>query len=257
MTIQVEWIAITLSREKSLFLDHKVKFYCYTIYLFSIQLFIFSGVGKTSLVSKYISNVCSTEIAPTIGASFLTCNINIDDIKVRLQIWDTAGQERFRSMAPLYYRNANAALLVFDITSYQTFEDIKTWILELQKNVHEKMVFLLVGNKIDLENERMVPREEASVYANSLGASYFETSAVKDCNIEALFVAVAFGIMKIGGNHVTLANGFSSKMGAVQLAEEFEIMNGLVTGEGRLEEPSWQRDNIAHGETKTLGWCCF
>ncbi|XP_063700869.1 uncharacterized protein LOC134831142 [Culicoides brevitarsis] len=212
------------------------------------------GVGKTSLVSKYVSNVCSN-ISPTIGATFMTISLNIDDIKVRLQIWDTAGQERFRSMAPLYYRNANAAILVFDITIYATFLDVKSWVLELQKNVHGSMTLALVGNKIDLEENRMVSREEATLYANSLGAAYFETSTVKDCNIEAIFVNIALGTMKMCGRKPSVENGFSSQMGAVQLAEE--TFNGLTTGIGILEEPSWSRDNIAHGESKHLGWCCF
>lgn len=213
-----------------------------------------TGVGKTSLVTKYLENVCNN-VAPTIGASFMSCNINIDDVKVKLQIWDTAGQERFRSMAPLYYRNANAALLVFDITVYNTFQDVKSWVLELQKNVQDSMVLALVGNKIDLEENRMVSREEASLYANSLGATYFETSTVKDCNIEAIFVSIALGTMKMCGHKPSIENGFSSQMGAVQLAEE--TFNGLTTGVGVLEQPSWQRDNIAHGESKHLGWCCF
>lgn len=97
-----------------------------------------------------------------------------------LKVWDTAGQERFRAMAPMYYRNANAALLVFDISQYNTFKDIKSWVHELQRNVQEPMVLSLVGNKIDLEKNRSVSREEASLLAHSIGGNYFETSAVKD-----------------------------------------------------------------------------
>lgn len=100
----------------------------------------------------------------------------------------------------------------------------------------------------------MVSREEATLYANSLGASYFETSTVKDCNIEAIFVNIALGTMKMFGR--TPSMEFSSKMGAVQLAEE-NLTNDLTTGIGVLEQPSWSRDNIAHGESKHLGWCCF
>lgn len=97
-----------------------------------------------------------------------------------LQVWDTAGQERFKAMAPLYYRNANAALLVFDLTQYNSFVEIKSWVQELQRNVQEPMVLSLVGNKLDLEEKRAVSREEAALYATSIGGNYFETSALQD-----------------------------------------------------------------------------
>jgi len=132
------------------------------------------------LVAKYISNIYCKEIGPTIGASFFTCKINLNNTKVKMQLWDTAGQERFKAMAPMYYRNANAALLVFDVTQHTSFEEVKSWILELQKNVLEPMFLLLVGNKIDLEEQRAVSREEAFLYSQSIGAKYLETSAVKD-----------------------------------------------------------------------------
>lgn len=131
-----------------------------------------------------------------------------------MQLWDTAGQERyvqkkrtikkcrkfyvffippmkckcrFKAMAPMYYRNANAALLVFDVTNYTTFSEVKSWILELQKNVQEPMFLLLVGNKIDLDEDRAVSREEAIVYAQSIGAQFLETSVVKD---QVMFVPI-------------------------------------------------------------------
>lgn len=88
-------------------------------------------MGKTSLVVRYISNVYTKDVAPTIGASFFTCKVNLNEMKVKMQVWDTAGQERFRAMAPMYYRNANAALLVFDISKYNSFMEIKSWVQEL------------------------------------------------------------------------------------------------------------------------------
>ena len=87
----------------------------------------------------------------------------------------------------MYYRNANAALLVFDVTNYTTFSEVKSWILELQKNVQEPMFLLLVGNKIDLEQERAVSREEAIIYAQSIGAQFLETSVIKE---QVMFVSI-------------------------------------------------------------------
>lgn len=97
-----------------------------------------------------------------------------------MQLWDTAGQERFKAMAPMYYRNANAALLVFDVTNHTSFEEVKSWILELQRNVQEPMFLLLVGNKIDLEKQRAVSREEAVIYSQSIGAKFIESSVFFD-----------------------------------------------------------------------------
>ncbi|XP_073972170.1 RAS oncogene family member RabX1 [Rhodnius prolixus] len=155
------------------------------------------GVGKTSMVVRYIGKMFSHHISPTIGASFFTCNINIGETKVKLQVWDTAGQERFRSMAPMYYRNANAALLVFDITQPATFNSIKSWVKELQRNVEEPLVLCVVGNKTDLQSQRKVAREEAQLYATSIAASYFESSALNDSGIEDIFLCCAAGMITL------------------------------------------------------------
>lgn len=214
------------------------------------------GVGKTSLVAKHISNIHNSNVQPTIGASFSSCTVHIEDIKVKLQIWDTAGQERFRAMTPMYYRNSNGALLVFDLTNHKSFEDVKNWVMELHKNVPEPMIMSVIGNKADLMENRAVSREEASIYANSINATYFETSAVRDCNIESIFITLAMGICKLNKITPTVSNGFSSQMAAVQLAEDLDS-SGLVTGVGIVESASWARETYAHGDAKHLGWCCY
>ncbi|PWN46215.1 hypothetical protein IE81DRAFT_272977, partial [Ceraceosorus guamensis] len=108
-------------------------------------------VGKTSLVHRYITGTFQASSIPsTIGASFLTQKLVVDGTKVRLQLWDTAGQERFRSMAPMYYRGSNAAVIVYDITNAASFQDVKTWIEELRKNVTSDLIIHVVGSKLDL-----------------------------------------------------------------------------------------------------------
>lgn len=102
------------------------------------------------------------------------------DARLGRQVWDTAGQERFRSMAPMYYRNANAALLVFDITCRASFAAVKGWVKELQSNAAGPLVLALVGNKADLAAARAVPATDAARYAAALGAPYTETSALHD-----------------------------------------------------------------------------
>ncbi|XP_046473555.1 ras-related protein Rab-31 isoform X1 [Neodiprion pinetum] len=164
------------------------------------------GVGKTMVICRYITKMFNRRISPTIGAAFYTCNINLERVKVKLQIWDTAGQERFRSMAPMYYRNANVALLVFDLTKHSSFNEIKSWVVELKRNVDKTMVLVLVGNKSDLVSQRTVDAEEASQYATSIGASYHETSAVcDDGGVESVFVAAAAGLYDLSEeNHERL-----------------------------------------------------
>lgn len=193
------------------------------------------GVGKTSMVVRYIGKMFSHHISPTIGASFFTCKLNIEDTKVKLQVWDTAGQERFRSMAPMYYRNANAAILVFDITQYFTFTSIKSWVKEIQRNVEEPIVLCIVGNKTDLEPQRKVPKEEAQVYAESIGATYFEASALHDQGIEQIFLKVGMGLINLSKDAlVTSLRVYDSETTPHSPTSSFPITYGTVE-DGRQE----------------------
>ncbi|XP_059062544.1 ras-related protein Rab-31 [Achroia grisella] len=206
------------------------------------------GVGKTSLVVRYIGKMFSKHISPTIGASFFTCNINVDDARVKLQVWDTAGQERFRSMAPMYYRNANAALLVFDITNIHSFTAIKGWVRELHSNVPEPMVLSMVGNKCDLEERREVSHHEATQYAASIGAHYCETSALHDQGIDQVFRSTATALLKMSS---------SSPMSSLRT---YDTADGnpseeMATHTGKVELPAWSIGNIAHGEMQK-NMCC-
>ncbi|KIW07997.1 uncharacterized protein PV09_00943 [Verruconis gallopava] len=128
------------------------------------------GVGKTSLVHRYVKNAFAPSIHSTIGASFLTKRVvDIDSSSVvRLQIWDTAGQERFRSISKLYYRGANAALLCYDITSAASFTEMGHWLVELRSNLPEDTILHVVGTKADVVAEdpskRQVPFERVIAY---------------------------------------------------------------------------------------------
>ncbi|KAF5363740.1 hypothetical protein D9756_000601 [Leucocoprinus leucothites] len=121
-----------------------------------------SGVGKTSLLQRYTQNKFDPKnTTSTSGAFFVTKKVHVNGLKVRLQLWDTAGQERFRSMAPMYYRGANAALLLYDITNASTFEDVHGWLLELKKNCSPELIIYIVGAKADLEQNRQVTTDLA------------------------------------------------------------------------------------------------
>lgn len=121
-----------------------------------------SGVGKTSLLQRYTQNRFDPKnTTSTSGAFFVTKKVYVKGLKVRLQLWDTAGQERFRSMAPMYYRGANAALLLYDITNASTFQDIRGWLEELKKNCPPELIIYIVGSKADLYRHRQVTSDLA------------------------------------------------------------------------------------------------
>lgn len=155
------------------------------------------GVGKTSVVIRYVGGMFSKAVSPTIGASFFTYKMTLEQYRVKLQVWDTAGQERFRSMAPMYYRKANAAMLMYDITSLDSFYDIKDWVKELKKNVDTPIVLCLLGNKSDLESGRKVSKEDAEEYAASIDALFYETSALKNIGIEDAFLQVSKNLINL------------------------------------------------------------
>ena len=156
-----------------------------------------SGVGKTSVVLRYVQGVYSLDQPSTIGASFMTKRMFLDDWKVKLQIWDTAGQERFRSMTPMYYRGASAAILVYDVTSVESFECVKDWVTELRTQVQHDIVLAIAGNKKDLEEQRTVKLAKAKEYADSVGAIIYETSAKDNEGIEELFVDVSRRLIEL------------------------------------------------------------
>jgi len=147
-------------------------------------------VGKTSLCLRYVQNAFNDKHLSTIQASFLTKRLNVDNKRVGLAIWDTAGQERFHALGPIYYRDANGALLVYDITDRDSFIKVQTWVKELRKMLGKEVVLAIAGNKCDLERSRVVSIEEAEQYAESVGAKHYSTSAKLNKGLEELFLDV-------------------------------------------------------------------
>lgn len=150
-----------------------------------------SSVGKTCMVYKLISGYFDESATPTLGASYSLKILEVDKIEVSLQIWDTAGQERFRVLTPMYYRGAQAALLVYSITDELTFEEIDFWANSIKENNCDDVLLFLVGNKIDLHKDRKVSEESGRAKAEKIGAEFFETSAKTGDGIDELFLNIA------------------------------------------------------------------
>ncbi|KAG2483284.1 hypothetical protein HYH03_017831 [Edaphochlamys debaryana] len=147
------------------------------------------GSGKSSLVLRYVKGQFFDYQASTVGAAFLTKTL--PELNVKFEIWDTAGQERYHSLAPMYYRGAAAAIIVYDITSPDSFTRAKSWVRELQRQGNPNMIMALAGNKADLESQRAVTAEEAQAYAAENGLYYLETSAKTAANVNELFEEIA------------------------------------------------------------------
>lgn len=147
--------------------------------------------GKTSIIQRFVNNQFTPTSVSSMQAAFFKKTVNLKSSEQVLEIWDTAGQERFRSLAPMYYRDARAAIIVFDVTDANSFSKAKQWVNELKSARGDNIIISLVGNKIDLQFIRVVQANEAKQYANSQGFMYYETSAKNGTNIEELFRDIA------------------------------------------------------------------
>lgn len=149
-----------------------------------------TSVGKSCLVVRFCRGDFYDYQEPTIGAAFLTQTVALSDMTVRFELWDTAGQERYRSLAPMYYRGASAAVVVFDVTNRDSFEGAKSWVKELERRGEKNVVIALAGNKADIKG-RTVELEEAQNYAKEHGLIYMDTSAKSNLNVKEIFTAIA------------------------------------------------------------------
>ncbi|RNF01440.1 Rab family, other [Trypanosoma rangeli] len=213
-------------------------------------------VGKTSLVSRFVQDTFDENQSSTIQASMhMSADVPLLDgsgATVNLNVWDTAGQERFHALGPIYYRNADGALLVYDITDADTLEKVRLWIRELRAVVGSRIQLVICGNKSDLEEDRDIARETAVAFAKAQGALHFDTSAKTGDNVAEAFQALATAIATASGGRGSgsgaTSAGTANNPGSVTAAADRRRRRGLLRIEELQDEPVDSR-----GQAPTAG----
>ncbi|TFG22046.1 MAG: GTP-binding protein [Promethearchaeota archaeon] len=224
-------------------------------YLFKSIVVGDGGVGKTALTLRFSKGFFTEDYKMTIGVDFHVKTISIDtqeegQIMVKLQIWDTGGQERFSSIRPMYYRGALGALLIFDLTSYESFEHLPQWIEEIRSNIKNEVPFLLVGNKSDLVDIRAVSLEEINDFTEKFNLYYMETSAKTGEGVGDCFYILACLMVGSGVPDQLVSKGIVSSPGNVLVATSAPVATPLTQQEPEefpayVIEPEPQNDFAA------------
>jgi len=163
-------------------------------YLFKLLLIGDSGVGKSCLLLRFADDTFTESYISTIGVDFKIRTIELEGKTIKLQIWDTAGQERFRTITSSYYRGAHGIIVTYDVTEMPSFNNVKTWLTEIDRFACEGVNKLLVGNKCDLVSKKAVDFDTAKQFADSLNIPFLETSAKNAHNVEQAFLTMAANI---------------------------------------------------------------
>ncbi|XP_067928156.1 ras-related protein Rab-35-like [Watersipora subatra] len=172
-------------------------------HLFKLLIIGDSGVGKSSLLLRFADNTFSGTYITTIGVDFKIRTIDVDGEKCKLQIWDTAGQERFRTITATYYRGTHGVIVVYDVCSGETFANVRRWIHEIDNNC-DNVSRILVGNKDDDPEKKIVPTSDAQKFSQQINIPFFETSAKENKNVEEMFVAISRLVLKDKKNRQVL-----------------------------------------------------
>eukprot|EP01084_Bolivina_argentea_P186716 321760_1 len=176
-------------------------------HLFKVVLIGDASVGKTSLLLRFADDSFEDNYISTVGVDFRFRTVTVDNELVKMQIWDTAGQERFRTITSAYYRGANAVILIYDITNYETFSHVQDWLDEVHKAAGESVTNMFVGNKSDLINQRQVSEDEAKQRTQYWNGLFLETSAKTAVNVDKAFYMIAKSLVKKSGNNINGPTG--------------------------------------------------
>jgi len=175
-------------------------------YVFKITILGDAAVGKTSLINQFVEGAFQEDYKPTLGANIVRKDVNLEEVnaQVRLIMWDLAGQEKYNVIRSMYFQGCVGALVVYDVTRFQTFENIELkWLKDFKKYVKREGAYILIGNKIDLSEDRTVPEEKGKELAEKIQASDFiETSAKFGDNVEKAFKNLVFQILRNYGEKI-------------------------------------------------------
>uniref|UniRef100_A0A1A8KQM6 small monomeric GTPase n=2 Tax=Nothobranchius TaxID=28779 RepID=A0A1A8KQM6_NOTKU len=155
--------------------------------LFKLLLIGDSGVGKTCVLFRFSDDAFNTTFISTIGIDFKIKTVELQGKKIKLQIWDTAGQERYRTITTAYYRGAMGFILMYDITNEESFNAVQDWATQIKTYSWDNAQVIMVGNKCDMDQERVVPHEKGKHLADQLGFEYYEASAKENINVRQVF----------------------------------------------------------------------
>ncbi|XP_059078849.1 ras-related protein Rab-3-like isoform X3 [Tigriopus californicus] len=156
-------------------------------YMFKLLIIGNSSVGKTSFLFRYADDSFTSAFVSTVGIDFKVKTVFRQDKRVKLQIWDTAGQERYRTITTAYYRGAMGFILMYDVTNEESFSSVHDWCTQIKTYSWDNAQVILVGNKCDMEDERVISFERGKQLADSLGLEFYETSAKENINVRAVF----------------------------------------------------------------------
>ena len=215
-----------------------------------------SEVGKSNIVFRFTKNDFNKNSKSTIGVEFSTKTVQIEDNRVvKAQIWDTAGQERYRSIASSYYRGAAGALLCYDISDQKSFENVPTWLKEIKENAEKDCLIMLVGNKMDLVDKRMVNVRDGRSFARKNGLAFIETSALDATGVDTAFQRILQEIHNTQARKqppLTTQNGSNENTDVNAL----NAPSSIVPGKGdtiRLDTTSGEDFSNKHQRQKS---CC-
>lgn len=220
-------------------------------FIFKIVLLGDSGVGKSNLVFRFTKNEFNKDSKSTIGVEFATKTVQIEDDKlVKAQIWDTAGQERYRSIASSYYRGAVGALLVYDVTDRASFNHVPMWLKEVEENAEKDCLIMLVGNKMDLHEQRTVFVRDGRSFARKNGLAFIETSALDATGVDTAFQRILQEIYKTQTKKQLKSHGAGGSTGVGGHREG----GGTPGGRGQTISLN-QNETIENQQTKKNGCC--
>ena len=160
-----------------------------------------SEVGKSCFLMRYSENVFIENYITTIGLDYKLKTVKLDTGKtIKVQLWDTAGQDKYRTIAKNYYKGSHGILLLYDITKQSSFDNIREWVRDIKEEVSEKAIIFLIGNKIDIEDQRKISKEKGEELAEEFKIPFFEASAKSGENVDEVFKALYNKICEIYGD---------------------------------------------------------